>query len=274
MPLEKLFTRVFKEGSTTYYYSSLFFPKKIKQDVFKLYAFVRTLDDFVDQVPADRESFARLYKETVDGLAGKSIEHPIIKSFIELAGRKHFKHNWIMSFLDTMKLDLTKSVYTNYAELEDYMYGSAEVIGLMMSRIMDLPPEAYEAAQKQGKAMQFINFIRDIEEDRVLNRTYIPLEDLKRFNVKDIPPQTPEDIENFVKLIDFELKRYEELQAEAETGYTYIPKRYLIPIKTAAQMYKWTAQKIKNDPMRIFDYKIKPHKYRVFWGLIKNLCTL
>lgn len=261
MNSNRLFANIFRKASVTYYYSSIFFPKAIRDDVFTLYAFVRTADDFVDQIPQDKNGFNRFYEETLSTLQnpiGRTApsmvtdQHKrIIESFAELALRKRFEKKWIVAFLNAMKADLTKRTYKTYKELDTYMYGSAGVIGLMMARIMELSPQSYPYAEAQGKSMQLINFIRDVREDAELGRNYLQY-------------STPQK----------ELIRYYALQKKAEKGYRYIPKRYLIPIKTASDMYQWTAEQITADPQVVYRRKVKPTPARVVLKLLYNALTV
>lgn len=265
-----LFDRIFKKGSTTYYYSSLFFPKEIRDKVATLYAFVRTADDYVDQIPQDVKNFNIFYEDTIKAFSNKPVDNDIITSFYQLALQENFETTWVIAFLESMKADTYKKSYKTFVELEKYIYGSAEVIGLMMSRIMKLPKEAEPSAQLLGKAMQLINFIRDIQEDVSLGRSYIPAVDIQCYNIP-IPPVTSEEKERFSKLIEFEIWRYFEMLAEAEKGFSFIPKQYLIPIKTASDMYKWTAQEILKNPMIIFERKVKPHPSQVVLQVMRNV---
>lgn len=250
---------IFKKGSTTFFYSSIFFPKLVKDEVFTLYAYVRIVDDAVDQVIPDIKLFKSLKKQTELAWQGKKIDSVIVQNFIDLAKKRKFEWEWIQAFLHAMEKDLVKKSYESFAELEEYMYGSAEVIGLMMARILSLPKEAEKAAQLQGKAMQFINFIRDVQEDAELGRTYLPDLDLK--NGK----------KNWSEIVRKSIQTYQKIQLEAEKGYTYIPYRYLVPIKTAAQMYTWTAQQILQNPEIVWSKKVKPNKMRVIFTALKNM---
>jgi phytoene synthase len=263
---------IFKSGSTTYYYSSIFFPKHIKEDVFTLYAYVRTADNYVDEIPQDKKGFEHFVADTQKALQGKEISNAIISDFITLVKRKKIDPSWIDAFLNAMQSDLFNHTYKRFSDLEKYMFGSAEVIGLMMSAILELPQEAYEAARFQGKAMQLINFIRDVQEDLDLGRTYIPEEDLKKFNIKTLQLKEvqshPKDFEN---LVHYEIDRYNAIQKAAEAGYHYIPRRYRIPIKTAAYMYNWTAKQIAKNPFIVFEKKVKPSKTLIFAEIIKNM---
>ncbi len=261
---------IFKKGSKTYYFSSLFFPKKIREKVTTLYAYVRTVDDFVDTVPPNKESFISYKKDTQKAESSNEI----VNNFLILAKENGFQKDWIDAFLSAMEHDLNTSTYDTFKELESYIYGSANVIGYMMSALMNLPEKAFIYAGLQGKAMQLINFIRDIKEDTDLGRTYIPLKDMELYNVSSLQPKTSDEQYNFSRLIQFEIERYYRIQEEAQKGYMYIPKQYLIPIKTAADLYKWTAKKIYANPMIVFEKKVKPSKLYMTRTIITNYITL
>jgi phytoene synthase len=165
-------------------------------------------------------------------------------------------------------MDLTKTDYATLDETLQYIYGSAEVIGLFMARIMELPEESYEAAKILGRAMQYINFIRDIEEDNSLGRTYLPLSGSGLQSLQKSHAEANKDI--FVTFVRDNIALYREWQTKAEEGYKYIPHRYLIAIKTAADMYGWTARVIENDPFVVFESKVKPSKTRIILKVLAN----
>ncbi len=256
----------FKSGSKTYFNSSVFFPEKVRNDVFILYAFVRKADNFVDAIPQQSDefyAFKNMYESSQESTSGDVI----IDSFIDLMKRKNFDPQWVSAFLKSMEMDLTKSVYTTIEETLEYVYGSAEVIGLMMSAVLDLPEVSYPFACMQGRAMQYINFIRDIDEDNQLGRTYLPVSgSLHSLKKEDALIQQ----DKFIDFIKKEIGRYEEWQQEAAKGYAFIPRRYLIPIKTASDMYNWTAKRIFKNPLMVFERKVKPHKSRIILQILKN----
>ncbi len=259
---------LFKKSSTTYYYSSLFFTGEVKKDVFTLYAFVRYADDLVDAIPAKADEFYRFRKATENAFNGRLSKNHIIDDFIQLSKRKNFDQSWTIAFLDSMERDLSKKSYETYEELQGYMYGSADVIGLYMCRIFDTSDVALEYAQKQGEAMQFINFIRDIQEDSELGRQYIPRSDARKFNTH-IPPH-PVEYENFCNLIRYEIQKYRALQLEADKGHSFIDRRFRIMVKTSAAMYSWTADRIEENPLIVLQKKVKPSKWFVIANVIKN----
>ena len=263
--------KIFKEGSTTYFYSSLFFPKDVREDVFRLYAFVRTADDFVDKKPPEKENFITFKEKTFNALEDEAVDNEIIKGFYKISKKHDFKKEWIKAFLEAMEKDLHKKTYDTIDETKQYMYGSAEVIGLFLSRIMDLDKAYDEQAKMLGRSMQYINFIRDIHEDLRLGRRYIPTDVLESHELESLEEDhTRQHPEQFKKMMRDEIRRYKRWKRQAEEGYEAIPHSYLVPIKTASDMYSWTADQIKEDPFIIYEEKIKPSKYRICKQIMMN----
>jgi 15-cis-phytoene synthase len=265
---------IFSQGSRTFFMSSLFFPRNVRRDVFELYSFVRIADDFVDKVPADTDGFYHFRSQweqavnnpafPLDKAGDDPVEMRVIKNMLRVSRKYDFDPKWTEAFLNAMQSDLSHKVCETLDDTLSYIYGSAEVIGLMMARIMGLPPEANTAAKLQGRAMQMINFIRDIDEDNKLGRQYLPLDELERFGLPNLLPETaaaqPDD---FKKFIHFQIERYNQWQDASYEGYKYIPKRLRIPLQTATDMYNWTARGITKDPLVVFKKKLKPSRARL-----------
>lgn len=269
---ESVQTAVFRGGSTTYFNSSLFFQPSILEEVKILYGFVRVADDFVDSTPQDSLGFLRFAHSYRQALAGHLSGDPIIDSYVALADRRGFDPAWTEAFLFAMESDLHKQYYASESETLQYVYGSAEVIGLFMARIMDLPPEAEEPARLLGRAMQYINFIRDVDEDRKLGRRYLPVEGTGLS--KDWMPnfaEAEQQPEVWASFIHSHLDRYRTWQTEAEKGYAYIPRRSRAAVKTAGDMYNWTGSIIQKDPLVVFKRKVKPKKSFIMATAIMNM---
>jgi phytoene synthase len=272
MGVEHTHYRVFRSGSKTYFNSSLFFPKHVRTDVFALYGFVRVADNFVDATPQDAAGFQAFREAYGRALNGHPAHDEIIDPFVELSRRRGFPAEWTEAFLDSMEMDLSKTTYRRLEETLEYIYGSAEVIGLYMARILDLPANSLDAAMMQGRAMQFINFIRDVAEDNRFGRTYLPLDDT---TLPDLSEETaraaPEEFSRFMRA---QLDRYDEWQGVAESGYDFMPKRILVPVKTASDMYTWTGRVIREDPLVVFSRKVKPSRPRILLSIARNALRL
>ncbi len=272
---------LFKNGSTTYFTASLFFPPKIREYVTRLYAFVRKADDYVDAIPQQETEFYILrkrYETALDMLnKGKNDWQSgdfVVDDYIALANELNFAPEWTIAFLDAMQADLTKKTYSTIEETKVYMYGSAEVVGLFMCKLLGIPEIAYPAAQALGKSMQYINFIRDINEDISLGRQYLPTTEMQKYGLSELTEVAVRaNEESFANFVRAQLTYYRTWQKEAEAGYKYIPRRYRIAIKTAADMYNWTATQIEKNPLIVFEKKVKPKKGFIIARALLNLIT-
>ena len=263
---------IFRQGSKTMFYSSIFLPKKIRNDVFICYAFVRKADDLVDKPPINSEEFYKFkenYEQAREGIPSGDI---VIDSFVDLEKRKNFDPSWTKAFINSMEMDLTKTTYETVRELLDYVYGAAEVMGLYMTNILGIDKEAYPYARYLGRSMQCINGLRDIAEDIKLGRSYIPIEDLKMHGLKGIEyDYVKNHPERFNELIKTHITRFCYWLETAEKGYHLMPKRYLISVKTAMDMYQWTAEQILKHPFIVYEWKVKPWVTQIISTVFLNL---
>ena len=279
MSIEK---NIFKNGSSPYYWSRRFFSKGVRDDVFKLYSFVRTVNDFVDQAPSDVEKFeyiehrwSTIKKDLANGFVppplDESVSEKVLANVAYIIYRYHCDPVWIDVFIKSMRWDVQKHQYRKLKDTLEYMYGSSEVIGLCMARILDLPEEALRTARLQGRAMQYINFLRDIAEDNALGRCYFPAGEYKKYGLKNL---SEEEARNkpamFADFMHAQLLRYAQWQTEANEGFNYIPRRLRVPLHTAVDMYNWTAQQLKYYPLVVYEKKLKPKKRQVVGGAIRR----
>lgn len=275
MKTDKTIYSIFKKGSKTYFYSTIFFPKSVRRDVFILYSFLRKADDYVDSIPQDDQGFYNFKDRYQEARKGTVTGDVVVDSFAGLEKRKNFNKEWVDAFLKSMEMDLYKSSYQNMDELLIYLYGSSEVVGLFMASILDLPTESYTAARYLGRAMQYVNFIRDISEDLQLGRIYFPQDEMEEYGIKSLDANlNKQEPDNFQYFLKKQLKTYYQWQNEAEKGFKYIPTRYLIPIKTASDMYLWTAKQIEKDPFLVYERKVKPTIPKIVSNIFSNSVRL
>jgi len=270
--INKTIYSIFHKGSRTMFYSSLFFPKKIRNDVFICYAFVRRADDLVDKIPQNKERFYWFKQNYEQAKNGKKTGDIVIDSFVDLEYRQSFDSTWTEAFLNSMEMDLTKKTYDTLEELLNYVYGAAEVMGLYMTNILGINKESYPYARFLGRSMQCINALRDIAEDIKLGRSYIPIKDLNEHGLKSLEYQNiKKHPENFSNLINTHISRFCYWLETAEKGYHYMPKRYLISVKTAMDMYQWTAEQILKNPFIVYEWKVKPLISQIISTVFINL---
>lgn len=267
--------KIFKNGSKTFFYSTFFFPETAKQDITVLYAFVRTADDFVDATPSDSVSFYDFKNKYIKAIGGEKINYEIIDDFVLLQKKYDFEQEWIDAFFFAMESDLHSQYCKNITDTEKYMYGSAEVIGLMMCKILNIKEEAYVYARKLGQAFQYINFIRDLYEDEKLGRLYLPEENILASGMPKLSFEVVEknklSFENFMRQ---EIKYFYRLVNEASPGFNFIPRRYRIPIVIATNLYIYTAKIIESNPYIVYQQKVKPNKSRIFYEALKVIIKI
>lgn len=238
--------------------------------MFKLYAYVRTVDEFVDGYPQEEDKLQEYCELTLENWEGGETGNRIVDMFLEVADENDFEKEWAEAFLDSMEMDTYKEEYETLDETLKYIYGSAEVIGYMMVNILDLDDEAKEPAALMGRAMQYCNFLRDIEEDKKLGRRYIPREEMEKHDLESLNKEEIE-MENFYDLMEAEVNRYFRWQKEGEKGLKYIPYRVRVPVILSSRIYKYTAKKLRRDPERVFEEKVRPSKIKIFEQLLISL---
>ncbi len=257
---------IFQKGSRTYFNSTRFFPPAVRQRVTVLYAFVRTADDFVDTLPQDVAGWQAFKKDFHRALEGERTSNEVVDGFVSLLQQFQMDPNWVEAFFHSMEMDLFPRVFETLDQTLEYIYGSAEVIGLMMAHLMELPPRSFPYAQMLGRAMQYINFIRDIQEDLELGRQYIPRAFSEKHGLRSLErSQALEKPRAFEALVRGEVERYVGWQRQAEKGFGFLPLRYRIPVKTASDMYFWTAKTIAKSPLVVYGRKVKPSKTRILF---------
>lgn len=232
---------VTKNYSTSFSLAVYMLSPSIRDAIYSIYGFVRFADEIVDSFHGyDKEilinDFEKEYYKAYD--AGISL-NPILNSFQQTVKQYNISDDLIQAFMKSMKLDLVKSDYQTQDEYEDYIYGSADVVGLMCLKVFVAGKEQkYEAlkseAMRLGSAFQKVNFLRDLKEDNlVLNRNYFPGVDLKSFDEKAKTAI---------------IKEIEEDFSVAYQGIVKLPIEAKFGVYTAFVYYKKLLKKLKKTP--------------------------
>lgn len=237
--------------STSFSLGILLLNKSMKKHIYSIYGYVRFADEIVDSFHGqDKEWLLNNFKEqTYDALERGISLNPIINSFQETVREYNINIDLIESFLYSMKMDLNKQEYDS-EKYEEYIYGSAEVVGLMCLKVFTSGNEKmYEelkfSAQKLGSAFQKINFLRDLNADyNHLGRIYFPGVDMTEFN-DHIKQEIERDIE-----IDFKegFKGILALPKEARFG-TYLA--YVYYFNLFKKIKGTSAKKVMEERIRI-----------------------
>ncbi|MCT8340966.1 phytoene/squalene synthase family protein [Flavobacteriaceae bacterium TK19130] len=242
--------------STSFSLATKMLAPSIRQHIYNIYGFVRFADEIVDSFHEyNKEVLFDRFEQDLDNALSERISlNPILNSFQHTVLEYNIERHLIDAFMNSMRLDLTKKEYTSQQEFEDYIYGSADVVGLMCLRVfVKGDTEKYEAlkesAKHLGSAFQKVNFLRDLKADHDgLDRTYFPntnLDALDEVSKAEIIAEIENDFKEGYKGIL-------HLPAEAKFG-VYMAYRYYR--RLLKKLHKTPAIEIKNSRIRVPNYE-------------------
>jgi phytoene synthase len=197
-----------RKRAKNFYYSFVLLSREQKNAMCAVYAFMRYCDDLSDEPGATRAAMEQWRGALTAALAGKFDGQEVWPAFCDSVARFRIPHEYFYQMIEGVLSDLDPQPVASFAELYAYCYRVASVVGLTTVHIFGFDdPKALELAEKCGIAFQLTNILRDVREDAVLGRQYLPAEDLARFGV------TTEDLlqgnysANFIRLMEFEAGR-------------------------------------------------------------------
>ncbi|TDU34458.1 phytoene/squalene synthetase [Gelidibacter sediminis] len=250
--------------STSFSLATKMLANSIRQDIYNIYGFVRFADEIVDSFhDYNKQSLFNRFEEDLElALEQKISLNPILNAFQETYHKFNIDKHLVDSFMESMRLDLHKSDYLTEADYKMYIYGSADVVGLMCLKVFVKGDHAQyevlkESAMSLGSAFQKVNFLRDLKADyEDLSRTYFPntnLNHLDEMSKKAII----DDIEHDFAL---GLKGIKELPIEAKFG-VFMAYRY----------YNQLLKKLRNTPaLDIKSTRIRVPNYKKFELLTRS----
>lgn len=269
-----LCSAILRKHSITYASSTQFFPSDIRDKVYVLYAWVRQADELVDNPQTDpRVALAQFRSSFEKAWKTEHSDDVVTNAFIRLAKALKFEKSWCDAFLDSMESDLAECQAVSRQERDRYIYGSAEVIGLMMARVMDVPQSALADAQALGKWMQLVNFLRDFREDLIdRHRVYIPADVLKKL---DLPVTALGEKQNQARLqavLEQQIAEIEDVKGSFATGVRLLPARCRFAIVLSIELYQWAVDQISRDPLVVTHRQLKPSFFIVLQKVFVVFC--
>ena len=238
--------------STSFSSATKMLAPSIRQDVYNIYGFVRFADEIVDSFHeySKAELFDDFEKQMYAAIDSKISLNPILNSFQATVHKYNIEPELYEAFMKSMRLDLNKKNYLTDAEYKEYIYGSADVVGLMCLRVFTkgdrkLYDELKDSAMRLGSAFQKVNFLRDLKADfEDLERSYFPNADLS-----NLDEASKQEIINEIEE-DFRI---------AYTGIKNLPIEARFGVYTAYKYYSKLLKKLKTTPSN----KLKETRIRV-----------
>ena len=238
--------------STSFSLAVKMLSPKIQNDIHAIYGFVRFADEIVDTFHEyDKELLINEFEREMQVSLERGISlNPILNSFQHVVNKYSIDYELIHAFIKSMKFDLNKTIYSTTADYEEYIYGSADVVGLMCLKVFvngnnELYSQLKESAMRLGSAFQKVNFLRDLKADsEELNRVYFP--HLEGLGLSE---------ENKLEIIS-------EIQLDFDAAYVGIrelPKEAKFGVYTAYKYYSKLLKKLVNSNVEA----IKSNRIRV-----------
>lgn len=258
-----------KKHGTSYALATKFFPKEKRLATEALYAFFRVPDDLVDVAHANdhhaaKQALDRFQDNWRNAIDSGTSEDPILRCTAWAFRRFAIPMEYGEAFLEAMKQDTEVERYESYEDLRQYMYGSAVVVGLMMTYVIGFSDKrALIHAAALGEAMQLTNFLRDVGEDwRDRGRIYVPLEDLRMFGVSEAMIASSQNTSEFKALMKFEIERADALYAQAEAGISLLSKDGRFAVRAASRLYQGILREIEKNNFQVFTQRARTSKFK------------
>ena len=173
-------------SGSSFYYSFLFLPDETRRAITALYAFCREVDDIVDECRDAGIAQQKLdwWRNEINQTYNGQPHHPVAIELARLIEPYQLPKTHLLEIIDGMQMDLTQTRYADIAELEKYCYHAASAVGLLAARLFGYEDDATKQyAHDLGMAFQLTNIIRDVREDAVRGRVYLPQDLLQQHQV-------------------------------------------------------------------------------------------
>ena len=244
----------------TYYLATLLLPPAKRPYIHALYNLTRYANELVNNLDSpDPAALLTWGKRLLDDLALGDSTDPIGRAAVHTARTWDIPVAHFDSFLASMRMDITRTSYPTYADLQQYMYGSAVVIGLQMLPLLEpIHPDAASCAAELGEAFQLSNFIRDVGEDLRRGRVYLPQEDLDAFGVRRSDLATGSVTPAIRELLRFEIARTRAIYHAAAPGIDLLHPSSRDCIRTAFLLYRGILDEVEKA-----DYQVLRRRVRV-----------
>lgn len=265
-------TKLKKRGKS-FFWASLFFSKRERKDIEKLYSFCRYIDDIGDNGKFKKEKAKKLLESIKKDILKNSSKKKIIFDFLDISRKYNINTKIPLTLIEGVILDLKTVNLKKISELIDYSFKVAGTVGLMMCSLMKIyDKELYKHAIELGIAMQITNIARDVKEDLEVNRIYLPstIRGISVLNCSEIinSKNAQNKISNNMNKL---IQCSEILYDQATKGIMLLPIKFKFIILLAANLYREIGRQILKEPRIIWSKRVfvtKKRKIFIFFQTI------
>ncbi len=255
-------------SGSSFYYAFLFLPKPRRAAITAFYAFCREVDDVVDDavdLGVASSKLAWWQSEVAQSFAGKP-SHPVMKALMPMAADFNIDARHLQAVIDGCKMDLDQTRYLDFPALQRYCHLVAGIVGEVAANIFgQTQPQTTAYAHKLGQALQLTNIIRDVGEDALRGRIYLPVNELQQFDVKAHEVLKRSYSDRFTRLMAFQAKRAHGLYDEALALLPAADRRAQKPGLMMASIYRTLLQEIEHDKFQVLHQRVRLTPLRKLW---------
>ena len=259
------------ESHSSFLSSFRFLSVEKRNAITVLYAFCRELDDVVDGCtdPNVAQITLNWWRSDLEKVFNNEMpEHPVHQALKDIRASFDLPKNEFEALIDGMQMDLEQARYGSFDELKLYCHRVAGVVGCLIARILGFSnPQTLEYADKMGLALQLTNIIRDVGEDALQGRIYLPIEEMQKFDVPANVIMQCKPTDNFAKLMQFQVDRARETYREAMLLLPAADKKsQKVGLIMAAIYYALLNEIDRDGAQNVLTYKIaipSPRKKRI-----------
>ncbi|MDP3699943.1 MAG: presqualene diphosphate synthase HpnD [Hylemonella sp.] len=255
-------------SGSSFYYAFLFLPKPRRAAITAFYAFCREVDDVVDEVSDPGVAQTKLAwweAEVLRAYAGQPT-HPVLQALMPHAPIYGIEARHLLAVIEGCQMDLQQTRYLDYPALQRYCHLVAGVVGEVAARIFGQTEEqTTRYAHTLGLAFQLTNIIRDVGEDALRGRIYLPVNELQQFEVKAHELLKRQPSERFTALMKFQAERAHRLYDEALALLPEADRRAQKPGLMMASIYRTLLREIERDNFQVLHQRISLTPLRKLW---------
>ena len=255
-------------SGSSFYYAFLFLPAPRRAAITAFYAFCREVDDIVDDTLDTGVAASKLawwQTEVAQAFSGKP-SHPVMRALMPLAADYAIEEAHLQKVIQGCQMDLEQTRYLDYPGLQRYCHLVAGIVGEVAANIFGRTQAQTTAyAHKLGQALQLTNILRDVGEDALRGRIYLPASELQQFEVKAQDILQRSYSPRFTALMQFQAQRAQRLYDEALALLPSTDRRAQKPGLMMASIYRALLGEIERDNFRVLHQRISLTPLRKFW---------
>ena len=249
-----------RNRARNFYYSFILLSPPQRRAMCAMYAFMRYCDDLSDDSEIkDRAGAIQEWRDDLDrALAGDLPDNPVWPAFHDAVQRYSIPTRYFHDMIEGVSSDLEPRRIETFEELYCYCYLVASVVGLSIIHIFGFDdPHALELAEKCGVAFQLTNILRDVREDALNDRIYLPAEDLVRFGVSAAALKNPFPPNGFVSLMRFEAARAREYYQESQPLVEMVHPSSRASLRALIDIYRKLLDRIEQSGFDVLSRRVR-----------------